>query len=211
MGPFLYRTVNISAWTRQVKRCNVSTGTKRRSVAVAKGRPANLTSIKPWTPPCGSSGAKGTRGASLLDLTQAMGINRPSVYAAFGSKEALFRKALDRYVEGPAAYVREALNEPTARAVVERLLSGGADLLSDPRNPRGCLAVQGAGVRGGGRFRAAGTDRPPGRRGNGASGTLAPRGSRRRPAGGRRLRRSRPLCRHNDARNGGPGGERSKP
>lgn len=87
---------------------------------------------------------KGYEGASLLDLTKAMRINRPSLYAAFGNKEALFRKVLDRYVEGPAGYVREALEEPTARAVAERLLSGAIDLVTDPRNPRGCLMVQGA-------------------------------------------------------------------
>jgi len=87
---------------------------------------------------------KGYEGASLPDLTRAMGINRPSLYAAFGNKEALFRKALDRYDDGPAAYVREALEEPTARAVVEALLRGAVDLLSCPRNPHGCLMVQGA-------------------------------------------------------------------
>src|SRR5687767_6665585 len=87
---------------------------------------------------------KGYEGASLSELTKAMGINRPSLYAAFGDKKALFRKALDRYMEGPAAYVREALNEPTARAVVERLLGGAADLLTDPRTPQGCLTVQSA-------------------------------------------------------------------
>jgi AcrR family transcriptional regulator len=87
---------------------------------------------------------KGYEGASLPELTRAMGINRPSLYAAFGNKEALFRKALDRYAEGPAAYLREALNEPTARAVAERLLSGTVELLTDRRNPRGCLLVQGA-------------------------------------------------------------------
>ena len=87
---------------------------------------------------------RGYEGATLPDLTRAMGINRPSLYAAFGCKEELFRKTLDRYVEGPAAYVREALNEPTARAVAERLLGGTIDLLTDRRNPRGCLVVQGA-------------------------------------------------------------------
>jgi AcrR family transcriptional regulator len=87
---------------------------------------------------------KGYEGASLSDLTRAMRINRPSLYAAFGNKEALFRKAIDRYVEGPAAYLREALQEPTARAVVERLLGGTTELLTDRRNPRGCLMVQGA-------------------------------------------------------------------
>ena len=87
---------------------------------------------------------KGYEGASLPDLTQAMGINRPSLYAAFGSKEGLFRRALDRYAEGPAAYVGEALTEPTARAVAERLLGRAVDLMTDRRNPRGCLMVHGA-------------------------------------------------------------------
>jgi AcrR family transcriptional regulator len=73
-----------------------------------------------------------------------MGINRPSLYAAFGSKEGLFRRALDRYAEGPAAYVREALEAPTARAVAERLLGGAIDVVTNRRNPRGCLMVQGA-------------------------------------------------------------------
>src|SRR5262249_57450320 len=87
---------------------------------------------------------KGYEGASLAELTRAMGINRPSLYAAFGNKEALFGKVLDRYAEGPAGYVREALAAPTARAVAERLLLGAIDLLADPKNPRGCLLVQGA-------------------------------------------------------------------
>jgi AcrR family transcriptional regulator len=87
---------------------------------------------------------KGYEGTTLPDLTKAMGINRPSLYAAFGSKEGLFRKALDRYAEGPAAYVGEALNEPSARAVAERLLGGAIDAVTDRRNPRGCLMVQGA-------------------------------------------------------------------
>lgn len=87
---------------------------------------------------------KGYEGASLSDLTQAMGIKRPSLYAAFGDKQALFRKVLDRYDSGPAAYVHEALQEPSARAVAERLLQGAAELLSSPGNPHGCLSVQGA-------------------------------------------------------------------
>jgi AcrR family transcriptional regulator len=87
---------------------------------------------------------KGYEGASLSDLTKAVGVSRPSLYAAFGDKEALFRKALDRYLNGPAAYTQEALKEATARAVVERLLRGAADLNTAPRNPGGCLTVQGA-------------------------------------------------------------------
>ncbi len=87
---------------------------------------------------------KGYEGASLSDLTKAMGINRPSMYAAFGDKETLFRKVLDRYAAGPAKFAREAFKEPTARRVVERMLRGIADALTNPRNPRGCLMVQGA-------------------------------------------------------------------
>jgi AcrR family transcriptional regulator len=73
-----------------------------------------------------------------------MGINRPSLYAAFGNKEELFRKALDRYAAGPACHVREALAEPTARKVAEHFLQAGIELVTDPKNPRGCLMVQGA-------------------------------------------------------------------
>ena len=87
---------------------------------------------------------KGYEGTSLSDLTEAMGINRPSLYAAFGNKEELFRKACDRYAAGPAAFLREALDEPTARAVVERVLYGTVDVITDPEGPAGCLSVTGA-------------------------------------------------------------------
>ena len=87
---------------------------------------------------------KGYEGTSLPDLTEAMGINRPSLYAAFGNKEALFRKAMDRYVAGPACHVRDALAEPTARRVVERLLARSIELMTDPSTPCGCFMVQGA-------------------------------------------------------------------
>ena len=87
---------------------------------------------------------KGYEGASLDDLTAAMRINRPSLYAAFGNKESLFRKALDRYQDRASAYMRSALGQPTARKFVEHLLRGSADALSSAGQPRGCLIVQGA-------------------------------------------------------------------
>jgi AcrR family transcriptional regulator len=86
----------------------------------------------------------GYEGASLPALTKAMGINRPSLYAAFGNKEALFRKAVDRYDRGPAGYAYRALKKPSAREVVEALLEGIVALLTKPQNPGGCLMVQGA-------------------------------------------------------------------
>ena len=84
----------------------------------------------------------GYEGASLANLTQAMGINRPSLYAAFGDKEQLFRRVVERYENGPAAYVTDALKEPAARAAIERLLYAVADMSTCPENPRGCLMVQ---------------------------------------------------------------------
>lgn len=87
---------------------------------------------------------KGYEGTSLEDLTAAMGISRPSLYAAFGNKKALFRKIIDRYVEGPAAKVGRALEESTARKVVESLLRGSVELITDRKNPGGCFLVQSA-------------------------------------------------------------------
>ncbi|MEU4692435.1 TetR/AcrR family transcriptional regulator [Actinoplanes sp. NPDC023714] len=85
----------------------------------------------------------GYEGTSLTDLTEAMGINRPSMYAAFGNKEDLFRKAVARYAEADMAYAREALEQPTARAVIESFLRANADALTRPDRPAGCLSVQG--------------------------------------------------------------------
>ena len=87
---------------------------------------------------------KGYEGASLSELTSAMGINRPSLYAAFGDKETLFRRVLDRYFSGPAAFYQEALKAKTARAAVEQLLRATVESQTRPGQPRGCLAVQGA-------------------------------------------------------------------
>lgn len=83
----------------------------------------------------------GYEGASLPLLTEAMGINRPSLYAAFGNKEELFKKVVARYGQGAACYVTEALALPHVRTALHTLLHGAADNLTDPSHPRGCLAV----------------------------------------------------------------------
>jgi len=111
---------------------------------MAKGRPREFDADEALCKALRVFREKGYEGASLLDLTRAMGINRPSLYAAFGNKEALFRKAVDRYVDERGAFLRQALDEPTARGAVERILRGTADALTEPRTPRGCLLVQGA-------------------------------------------------------------------
>lgn len=86
----------------------------------------------------------GYEGTSVAELCQAMGINPPSLYAAFGNKEGLFRQVLERYIAERAKFWDDALAEPTARAMVERLLRGSADFLTDACNPPGCLLVRGA-------------------------------------------------------------------
>ncbi|MFD8596580.1 TetR/AcrR family transcriptional regulator [Kitasatospora sp. NPDC059646] len=85
----------------------------------------------------------GYEGSALSDLTAAMGINRPSLYAAYGNKEALFRQCLDHYRRGPGRHVRESLDQPTARAVAEHLLRGTVEAITREEGP-GCLMVHGA-------------------------------------------------------------------
>ncbi|WP_328494852.1 TetR/AcrR family transcriptional regulator [Streptomyces sp. NBC_00414] len=92
---------------------------------------------------------QGYEGASLTDLTGAMGITRTSMYAAFGSKEDLFRKALERYTEGPASYGARAVRESTARQVATAFLTGSVRATTSPGCPAGCLGVQGSLAAGG--------------------------------------------------------------
>lgn len=86
----------------------------------------------------------GYEGATLTDLTTAMGITRPSMYAAFGNKEDLFGAVLKRYSDGPASYGTRALGERTARAVAAAFLHGSVDATTGRGRPHGCLGIQGA-------------------------------------------------------------------
>jgi AcrR family transcriptional regulator len=84
----------------------------------------------------------GYEGAGLSELTEAMGIGRPSLYQAFGDKAQLFQRALARYVDRNMGYVEDALAQPTAYAVAEALLTGNARAVTHPDRPPGCLSVQ---------------------------------------------------------------------
>ena len=86
----------------------------------------------------------GYEGTSLAALTKAMGINVPSLYAAFGNKEALFKRVVDRYIQKPASYLPNALKEPTARQAAQKLLNGAIEMVMHPSHPDGCLLVHGA-------------------------------------------------------------------
>lgn len=87
---------------------------------------------------------RGYDGASLSELTAAMGINRPSLYAAYGDKAQLFHTALRRYVDRNMGYVTTALALPTAHEVASAFLLGNAVAVTRPGLPAGCLSVQGA-------------------------------------------------------------------
>jgi AcrR family transcriptional regulator len=85
---------------------------------------------------------RGYEGTSISDLTAAMGINSPSLYAAFDCKEQLFREAVALYdaTEG-AATTRALADEPTARAAFEAMLRDNVEAYADPATPNGCMIV----------------------------------------------------------------------
>ncbi|MHA6720458.1 TetR/AcrR family transcriptional regulator [Sphingomonas sp. RS6] len=106
-----------------------------------KGRPREFCVDQALTAALRVFWSKGYEGASLNDLTEAMGITRPSLYAAFGNKEALFRKALDLYEREKLDYMSKALEAPTARGVAERLLHGALEMQLSSCDPKGCMGV----------------------------------------------------------------------
>lgn len=85
----------------------------------------------------------GYEGTSMATLMEVTGLNKPSLYAAFGSKEELFRSALDRYWQRQGEATRKHLDEPDVRTGVERMLLALVDIQTQPGLPHGCLAVHG--------------------------------------------------------------------
>jgi AcrR family transcriptional regulator len=124
-----------------VYNCAMKNVTKR----VSAGRPREFDMDKALDGALRVFWLKGYDGASLSDLTKAMGINRPSMYAAFGNKEQLYCKTLDRYSESRSERLNEAAAAPTARESVELLLRDTVENVTHPKNPGGgCFGVQGA-------------------------------------------------------------------
>ncbi|MFF9087108.1 TetR/AcrR family transcriptional regulator [Streptomyces sp. NPDC014991] len=87
----------------------------------------------------------GYEATSVSDLTRAMGIGAPSLYAAFGDKRTLFDEVVRVYAGTHGAFGDHALaEEPTARAGVARMLREAAAEYTDPAHPYGCLVVHAA-------------------------------------------------------------------
>ncbi|CAN5224465.1 TetR/AcrR family transcriptional regulator [soil metagenome] len=84
---------------------------------------------------------QGYAGASISDLTTAMGIASPSLYAAFGSKEGLYREALALYMSTRGDTFQCALTLPTARGAIETLLRGAVLDFTSGEYPAGCMLV----------------------------------------------------------------------
>jgi AcrR family transcriptional regulator len=87
---------------------------------------------------------KGYEGSSLDDLTDAMGIGRPSLYNSFGNKEQLFRRVLRRYERQQLGFAWRALQLPRARHVVEAFIDGFLRLATSACAPKGCLGTHAA-------------------------------------------------------------------
>jgi AcrR family transcriptional regulator len=86
--------------------------------------------------------ARGYDATTLTELQRTIGINAPSFYAAFGSKEQLFREALELYLQTEGAPMLDAITSaPTARAAIERLLRASTISFRQPGKPAGCLMV----------------------------------------------------------------------
>jgi AcrR family transcriptional regulator len=111
------------------------------SATPTRGRPREFDADKALAAALRVFWQRGYESASMVELTDAMGITKPSLYACFGNKEALFRKALDLYEREKLCYVSTALEADTARGVAERLLYGALRTHCGESDPQGCLGV----------------------------------------------------------------------
>ena len=119
----------------------IPTGMECSATTKTRGRPREFDPDQALAKALRVFWQHGYEGASMAELTEAMGITKPSLYACFGNKEALFKKALDLYERDKLCYVGTALEAPTARGVAERLLIGALDAHCGSSDPQGCLGV----------------------------------------------------------------------
>jgi AcrR family transcriptional regulator len=111
---------------------------------VTKGRPRGFDEDQVIEAAMRLFWQKSFEGTTMTDLTNATGLSRSSIRAAFGSKDGLFLKAVERYKSRQMGYIPKALAEPTFPRAIEALLRGMVNYLSIPGNPKGCLSIHGA-------------------------------------------------------------------
>jgi AcrR family transcriptional regulator len=117
---------------------------KVREVTMTMGRPRGFDADEVLESALRVFWTKGYEGTTMADLSAATNLRPGSIYAAFGSKEGLFRQVVDRYSDTVYGYGAHALAAGTAREVARRFLFGAADATTGPDTPPGCLLVQGA-------------------------------------------------------------------
>jgi AcrR family transcriptional regulator len=113
-------------------------------MGAAMGRPRSFDVEEALEAALGVFWQKGFEGTSYADLVAATGVERPALYSAFGNKEALFLKALDRYGTHYGNYLWEALSLPTAREVAAAVLAGAVELNTRYADRTGCFGINGA-------------------------------------------------------------------
>ncbi|MFI1162738.1 TetR/AcrR family transcriptional regulator [Streptomyces sp. NPDC020801] len=120
-------------------------GVDRAAAARRRGRPRSFDRATALEKALLAFWEHGYEATSVSDLTRVMGIGAPSLYAAFGDKQALFAEVVHEYGERYGSFGDRALDEePTARAAVERTLREAAVAYTAPGRPHGCLLVHAA-------------------------------------------------------------------
>ncbi|MFC8713541.1 TetR/AcrR family transcriptional regulator [Streptomyces sp. NPDC057197] len=130
---------------QQEKEAQDSGERKRAPAARRCGRPRSFDRATALEKAVLAFWENGYEGTSVSDLTRVMGIGAPSLYAAFGDKQALFAEVVRDYGERYGSFGERALaEEPTARAAVERMLREAAAEYTAPGRPHGCLVIHAA-------------------------------------------------------------------
>ncbi|MEV1078848.1 TetR/AcrR family transcriptional regulator [Streptomyces sp. NPDC050211] len=121
------------------------TGVQARAKGKARGRPRSFDRETALEKAIMAFWEHGYEATSVSDLTRVMGIGAPSLYAAFGDKQALFAEVVSEYGTRYGSFGDRALaEEPTARAAVARMLREAAAKYTEPGLPHGCLVVHAA-------------------------------------------------------------------
>ncbi|MBB3608168.1 TetR/AcrR family transcriptional regulator [Rhizobium sp. BK602] len=119
--------------------------TERERLMTERGRPRRFDRVEALEKALMAFWHRGYEATSMNDLVVAMGINSPSIYAAYGSKEALFSEAVQHYRSHYAAALLEALNgAPDAATGLSAMFEAAIDLFTGPDRPHGCFIVSAA-------------------------------------------------------------------